>query len=923
MNTSSFASLRALFDAALELPPGERVAYLRTHCPDPALRARVAALLEADARTSDSLHHDWAGRIAQGLGEDESSTHDTPALPPDGCIGPFRILRVIGEGGFSTVFEAGRDIEGVTQRVALKLLHCGLHTADARRRFEHERRALLQLKHPNITRLIDAGVTDTGQPYIALELVDGVPITDYARRHRLDLSRRLTLFTHVCQAVDAAHRALIVHRDIKPSNVLVSPDGTVSLLDFGIAKLLDDPDEHRTLAPAFTPAYAAPEQQAGGPITTATDVYALGILLDELVTSERRAPGETRRPSARVTDTTEPDALPAPPRAMRKLLRGDLDNIVLKAIAEEPGRRYASASALAEDIQRHLAHQPVLAHPPSNWYRTRKFIARHRGGVAMAAIVLVAILASLGTALWQARLARGEAARANAMRDFMFDVFSEAEPGAPRSEPPRITDIAEKAIARAREGGIADARASVELQTRLGAMLRAQGAVPQAREHLGQVHEEARRAFGDDDALTRDAAAELVNTLALAGDLPAARTLADALLASPVRDDRFRSGVLTNSTLIAYRQGDYHRALSDAQAAVALARRVGDKDRLGQALMVNAQAHISLRDYAAAAALAQELLDVQTERFGPLHHRTATAHMGLSIILREMGDLDASEQHIRTALRIIDAVLPRDDYRRASFLGTRMMLQIVRRDIPGALESAQESLRIMRAAFGPEHPEGITHLNNVGMMQFKLGHCGQAEDTLRQALALSTQHRGQANPQTLRNRFNYGTALACAGDFAGGAAHIRQAAEALENAEKPNVEEAAAAWEKLARLHLDRHEPDLALAVVDRIDALLAKVPKLPLFWPGRSATLRANALLQNADAQAALVLLDAASLEAGDNADAELPVETALLRALAAVRLDHEQAAERAQAARALLSALPMPPARLLEMERRLPAVD
>ena len=178
MNTISSDSLRALFDAVLEIPPGERAAYLQAHCPDAALRTRVLELLEADARTSDSLQRDWVERIAQGLGDETPSTIHAPALPPDGRIGPFRIVRVIGQGGFSTVFEAEREFEGVAQRVALKLLHCGLHTADARRRFEHERRALLQLKHPNITRLIDAGVTDTGQPYIALELVEGVPITE-------------------------------------------------------------------------------------------------------------------------------------------------------------------------------------------------------------------------------------------------------------------------------------------------------------------------------------------------------------------------------------------------------------------------------------------------------------------------------------------------------------------------------------------------------------------------------------------------------------------------------------------------------------------------------------------------------------------------------------------------------------------------
>ena len=463
MNTISSDSLRALFDAVLEIPPGERAAYLQAHCPDAALRTRVLELLEADARTSDSLQRDWVERIAQGLGDEAPSTIHAPALPPDGRIGPFRIVRVIGQGGFSTVFEAEREFEGVTQRVALKLLHCGLHTADARRRFEHERRALLQLKHPNITRLIDAGVTDTGQPYIALELVEGVPITEYARAHRLDLPARLALFTDVCHAVDAAHRALIVHRDIKPSNVLVSSDGAVSLLDFGIAKLLDTPEEHQTLAPAFTPAYAAPEQQAGGHIITATDVYALGILLDELITCERRAFGETRRPSVRVTDTTQPDALPAPPQTMRKLLRGDLDNIVLKAVAEEPERRYASASALAEDIGRHLSHLPVIAHPPSSWYRARKFVARHRGGVATTAVFLLAILAALGVTLWQAKVARLEATRANEVQNFLESLFQPLSDGMETARTPTLPELLDRGRRQVEERYEGDAQIRAQL----------------------------------------------------------------------------------------------------------------------------------------------------------------------------------------------------------------------------------------------------------------------------------------------------------------------------------------------------------------------------------------------------------------------------------------------------------------------------
>jgi serine/threonine-protein kinase len=348
------------------------------------------------------------------------------------------------------VFRAARTIDGVRQVVALKLLRRSLYSRDAQRQFRRERRALTQLRHPGIARLIEGGISESGLAYIALDLVEGTPITDHARTLRLDLRARLKLFLQVCRAVEAAHRALIVHRDLKPSNVLVTADGEVKLLDFGIAKLLDADDETQTRVPSFTPAYAAPEQRSGAPITTATDVYALGVLLGELVTGQRLNDGSGRTPSGHVSANTEPGILPAAPAVTRRQLRGDLDNVVLKAIANEPEHRYISAGALADDIERLLDRRPVSAHPPSTWYRAQKFVARHQGGVAITALFALGIIAALGLALWQGRIARHEATRADAMRDFMISAFSEAEPSTPRSGPPSITDVVEEAIVKAR-----------------------------------------------------------------------------------------------------------------------------------------------------------------------------------------------------------------------------------------------------------------------------------------------------------------------------------------------------------------------------------------------------------------------------------------------------------------------------------------
>ena len=251
-------SLRELFDQAVLLTPEQRAVFLAECCPDTVLRAEVEDLLRADAAGGDALLFAGAEAAAHAIGEADFAQ----SLPPGSRIGPFELLTILGEGGSSTVFRAYRDIEGVRQEVALKLLRRGLYSPDAQKQFRRERQALAQLRHSGIARLIEGGVTDNGIAYIALELVEGKSLTEYSRERCLDLRQRLALFQQICRAVEAAHRALIVHRDLKPSNVLVTDDGQVKLLDFGIAKLLDSDDETQTRLPSFTPAYAAPEQRS-------------------------------------------------------------------------------------------------------------------------------------------------------------------------------------------------------------------------------------------------------------------------------------------------------------------------------------------------------------------------------------------------------------------------------------------------------------------------------------------------------------------------------------------------------------------------------------------------------------------------------------------------------------------------------------
>ncbi|HET9482990.1 MAG TPA: serine/threonine-protein kinase [Xanthomonadales bacterium] len=411
--------LESLFDAALEVAPAQRADWLAALDVDDDVRRELAGMLEADAEASaESLTHRFGAAIA--------SAAEVPV--PGERIGPFRLLREIGSGGVGVVFLAERADDAYHQEVAIKVIR-GVATGDAVRQLRHERQILAGFDHPGIARLLDGGATPGGHPYLAMEYIRGAPVTDACIRRQLPLRRRLELLAEVARAVHYAHQRLVIHRDIKPANVLLRDDGRPVLLDFGIAKLIDEKAQRERLAtqPWFTPAYAAPEQRRGGAVSTATDVYALGLLLFELLTDER--------PILDVEHRLLAPSLAAP-EARRATLRGDLDRIVALATQDEPGDRYPSADALARDIDRYLAGQPVRAAPDRASYKMRKFVQRHRVVVA-AGLVAVALLAT-STAWLIAERDRALAAEARAERQsvaadavtsFLVEMFREAQAG--------------------------------------------------------------------------------------------------------------------------------------------------------------------------------------------------------------------------------------------------------------------------------------------------------------------------------------------------------------------------------------------------------------------------------------------------------------------------------------------------------------
>lgn len=402
MSSPRWQETRSLFESALDRRPDDRDRFLRDECPDEALRKAVEELLRASDDAGDFLEEPIGGD--PGLFQ--------PAGPRR--IGPYEVEKRIGLGGMGAVYLAhrtGTPLSGV----AVKVIKRGMDTELIVDRFRHEREILAGLDHPNIARLVDGGATEDGLPYFVMEYIEGEPIHRFCERNALSREARLDLFLEVCAAVGYAHRHLVVHRDVKPGNILVTRDGVPKLLDFGLAKVLDpDPAADPASGTAtglrmLTPDYASPEQVRGERITTATDVYSLGVLLYELLTGQRpyRTSGHAPEEIARVVCDVEPER---PPGGAH--VPSDLVNILYMALRKEPSRRYASVDQLAEDIRRYRSGLPVIARKGTFGYRTAKFLKRHRAGVAATGLVVVALLGGFATTVWQARKAQAERARA-------------------------------------------------------------------------------------------------------------------------------------------------------------------------------------------------------------------------------------------------------------------------------------------------------------------------------------------------------------------------------------------------------------------------------------------------------------------------------------------------------------------------------
>ncbi|MFT3791723.1 MAG: serine/threonine-protein kinase [Rudaea sp.] len=646
-------------------------------------------------------------------------------------IGPWRVTGLLGVGGMGQVWRVRRDDGRHAGEAALKMLRFAALDPAAQQRFAREGELLARLQHPHVARLLDVGETDEGQRYLVLEYVDGERVDHWCDRHKATIDARLRLFLQVCEAISYAHANLIVHRDLKPSNILVQADSQAKVLDFGTAKLLEadgaaeeTSELTRAGGAAFTPEYAAPEQFDGKPVTVATDVYSLGVVL-YLLLAGRRSYGDTeptpaqlarairehepRRPSAAAAERTGDTAALAAARAttpeqLRRALRGDLDTILAKALKREPAERYASVAALADDVRRHLEHRPILARGDSAGYRLRKYLRRHRVGAAIGALLALAIVAGVAGVLWQAEAARREAARATAVKQFLIDLFDDTRNTRAGIQVRRASalDILNNGAERLKTELGEQPEMRDELYETLIEIFDSSGDTARSEELARARVAAAETAFGADDARVVSALTTLAGVYSNHDKPDAAKPL---LARSEALLDRARDGDSLERARLWTWQGNMQRLEGGKDAkfegnpllrAVELLRRKYPReDDREVALMMYTQLAVTSGHLAEAESAAAEMHDAAVAKYGADTVYVAQADFVQARILLREEKFDAALARVRDAeagfLRFEGAAHP--DLLYADFVELQALIGLKRFDEARALFAKADAAR--------------------------------------------------------------------------------------------------------------------------------------------------------------------------------------------------------------------------------------
>jgi eukaryotic-like serine/threonine-protein kinase len=775
LDRARWSRMEMLFEQAQAMPGADRPAFLQKACgTDESLYAEVLAMLTMD----DDGHALSIERLVAGA---EPAAAADPLI--GAVLGAWRVVEMIGRGGAGIVYLAERADGQYQQRAALKLVGPGPRTPEAVERFRAERRILARLTHPNISRLIDGGFTPEGTPYLVMEYVDGVPLTTYCDQRGLTIDDRLRLFQVVCQAVQHAHRALIVHRDLKPSNIYVSSTGEVKLLDFGVAKLVDPEAvldtpvtraEHRVL----TPAYAAPEQLRGEPVTTSADVYSLGVVLYELVAGRR--PFSTDGLSSREFEDIVASVEAPPPSAVTggqavKRLRGDLDRICLMALRKEPERRYASAEQLSEEIARFLDGRPVLAQPATVAYRTRRFIARNRAGVAVVASFAILVLVFSVVAAVQARLVTAERDRVRVERDkaqevvqVLVDLFQttnpQVVPGGDRLTTGEFLTRAEPRVLAA-----LDARPEIKAAMKhvLGQVHAARSDYARARSLLEQAVADSRRLYGDSDVAALAMQIDLAALLLQIGERAPARALLQTTLERTQQAVGERHALTARCLTVLAQTYDGDPVSSKPLLERALTIRRGllrpDDLQIAETLDTLASAEMTAERLTEARALFDEAMRIVNANNGGRNVRAVYVTTHLGALLLRLGDYAGAETLHRRSAELAGDLIGPDSFEVADATNDVAVALAFQGKLDASVDMLREAYRQHVALMGETHWRTANAARNIALALLLLERPAEAKPWMEKALQAFSVAEGENTIGTAYFRAHYAYVLEALG----------------------------------------------------------------------------------------------------------------------------------------------------------------
>jgi len=793
MDAARWEQVQQIFHGALELEPPARERFIASACGgDTGLQAEVIALIDDDRSGLPVIDRGIPDIASAILEADEDGWVGVPAR-----IGPYRLVSRLGEGGMGVVYRAERD--DLQSIVAIKILRHAWMSPARRQRFTAEQRILAQLNHPAIARLYDADVLPDGTPWFAMEYIDGQPLTAFCAAHLPTIAGRLTLFRSMCEGVQHAHGHLVVHRDLKPSNILVRADGVPKLLDFGISKQMDDGETSDPTVTVFrfmTPGYAAPEQVRGGRTGVHTDVYALGVLLYEILTGRRpfdQSPRTDADAGAVIADTEPvkpslvPDRLPASRSAW-----ADLNVLCLTAMRREPERRYPTVEALVRDIDHFLAGEPLEARPDSVSYRAGKFVRRHRRGLAAAAAGAALTLGLSGyyaVSLTRARrAAEAEAASTRRIEQFMLRLFEGGDVTAGPADDLRVVTLIDRGVEQARALE-SEPIAQADLYQTLGGISQKLGNFHQAEDLLTKALDRRRALFGETHAASATSLIDLGLLRIDQAQLDEAERLVrrglDVARASGSGPLEIARATAALGQVLEAR-GSYDAAIATDDQAIRLYNDAHETGAgLTAALAQLADSHFYAGHYDVADEINQRVLDANRRIYGEHHPRVADVLINLGASQSDRGRYAAAEPFYRQALASLTAFNGADHFRTASAMTMLGRTLVYEKKLDEAVPLLRHALAIQERVNGPVHPRVASALNDLGAAALQQGRLDEAEAAFRRMLDIYKSVYTQEHYLIGIATSNLASVLTARGEYAPAEALYRDAIGIYERTQSP------------------------------------------------------------------------------------------------------------------------------------------